>query len=289
MIEKDAIQRFYFKDAQIRGEIIRLDKAYTAIVDRHPYPIAVQQFLGQALAASALLSAIIKFQGKMTLQIQAEGPITLLVTQSDEKFHIRGLAKWKNEKLIADKFSQAFGKGHLAISIAATKGEHYQGIVNLSEESLAASLENYFHQSEQLPTCLCLFADKAIAGGILLQLMPADTAEERYSLWEELIYLTRTLTAEEFLYTPNQTIFKRLYHSEDIQLFNPEPVVFHCDCSVEKMERALIMLGEKEVTDILQQHKVVTVTCEFCNYHYDFDRAAVARIFASGPAPEQKR
>lgn len=279
MIEKDSLQRFLFKDAQIRGEIVRLNSAYAAIAERHPYPLEVQQFLGQALAASALLSATIKFTGKLTLQIQTNGPINLLVVQSDDQFHVRGLAKWQSDN-ISNDFAQAFGTGHLAITIAPAEGERYQGVVSVNDVSLANSLETYFHQSEQLPTCLCLFANEKSAGGILLQAMPADTTEGRYQFWDHLIHLTRTLTTEELLTLPNKTILKRLYHEEDLVLFDTEPVAFRCDCSVEKMERALLVLGEQEVNDILKTHTQVTVTCEFCHYHYNFGKFDIAKIFA---------
>lgn len=279
MIEKDTLQRFLFKDAQIRGEIVRLNSAYDAIAERHPYPLSVKQFLGQALTASALLSATIKFSGRLTLQIQCDGPLNLLVVQSDEKFNMRGLAKWQGEN-VTDSFANAFGTGHLAITISPTEGERYQGIVSLNNDSLAGSLETYFHQSEQLPTCICLFANDKTAGGILLQAMPADTTEGRYQFWEHLIQLTRTLTADELLTLANKTILNRLYHEEDIVLFDSEPVAFRCDCSIEKMQRALVILGEQEVNDILQVNKLVSVTCEFCHYRYDFDKADVAKIFS---------
>jgi len=281
MAERDSLQRFIFKDAQIRGEIVRLNSAYAAIAERHPYPLPLQRFLGQALAASALLSATIKFSGRLTLQIQGDGPVSLLVVQSNEQFHVRGLAKWQGET-VSQLFTKAFGSGHLAITITPTEGERYQGIVSLDNENLAGALEAYFHQSEQLPTCLCLFADEKSAGGILLQAMPADTTEDRYQFWEHLLTLTHTLTEQELLNLPNQTILKRLFHEEDIVLLDSEPVAFRCDCSIEKMERALLVAGKQEVQDILKTHRTVTVTCEFCNHHFDFDKVDVARIFAEG-------
>jgi molecular chaperone Hsp33 len=280
MLEQDNLQRFLFKDAHIRGEIVRLNKAYNAITERHPYPLPVQQFLGQALAASALLSATIKFSGRLTLQIQSDGPINLLVVQSNEQFYLRGLAKWQAEQEVNANFADAFGKGQLAITIVPTEGERYQGIVSLNSNSLASSLENYFHQSEQLPTCLCLFANDQAAAGILLQAMPSDTTEDRYQFWEHLIHLTRTLTVHELMALSNQTVLKRLYPEEDIVLFDAEPVTFRCDCSITKMERALLVMGEQEANTILQTNQHITVTCEFCHYHYNFDKADVARLFA---------
>jgi len=282
MLDKDQLQRFLFETANIRGEMVRLNSTYAAITERHPYPIAVQQFLGQALAATALLSATIKFSGRLTMQIQGDGPVNLLVAQSDEKFHLRGLAKWeKEQEPIANDFTKAFGAGQLAITIAPTKGERYQGIVSLDTKDLATALETYFHQSEQLPTCLCLFADTETAAGILLQAMPCDTSEQRYQFWENIVHLTRTLTTEEALSLSNQTILKRLFAEEDIRLFNAEPIQFRCECSLEKMERALVILGKEEVYDILKTNREVTVTCEFCHNYYHFDKSEADRIFSN--------
>jgi molecular chaperone Hsp33 len=273
----DTLQRFIFTTTHIRGEIVRLDDSYQAIFDRHPYPLPVRKLLGEALTATALLSAILKFEGTLTLQIQSDGPIKLLVTQSDEKFHLRGLAQWQEDASDAE-LAQPLGQGQLALTITPKQGERYQGIVALTGDNLAAALQNYFHQSEQLPTFLFLCTNKTAAAGMLLQLMPDDRSQEKYDFWEHVQHLAHTLTAKELLELDNQQILKRLFHEETLRLFDPEPVTFRCTCSIERMGRALLLMDRAELQDLLRVEKQVVVTCEFCNNQYVFDQATVNQI-----------
>lgn len=279
MIERDVLQRFLFEKHNIRGELVRLHTSYQAITNRHPYPMPIQQLLGKTLAATALLSATLKFTGTLTLQVESKGPVNLLVAQSNQDRHLRGLARWDTERLsIAPE--HLLGDGRLALTITPTQGERYQGITAISNQDLASSIEMYFQQSEQLPTRLCLFANAHYAAGILLQAMPDLNSIEREYFWEHVVHLMNTLQADELLELPNQVILKRLFHEEDIRLFEAEPVVFRCSCSIERMERAVHIMGPEEVQALLKTHKVVNVTCEFCNNHYDFDAVDIARIFA---------
>lgn len=286
MTEFDTIQRFLFQEAPVRGEIVRLQATYQAILERHPYPPVVGKLLGEALSAAALLSASIKFVGSLILQLQGDGPLNLLVVQSNNDYHLRGLAKWQGE--VPEDFQQAVGQGHMAITITPAEGERYQGVVDLNSYSLSAAIEAYFAQSEQLPTCLCLFADEHVAAGLLLQALPQKAMETEASLqhqqefWEHIVHLTRTIKADELLALPNEDILRRLYFEEDIQLFEADPVSFRCTCTVERMERALRMMDYAEVKELLSTYKKVTVTCEFCHHHYDFDAVDIERIFADG-------
>lgn len=280
--EHDTLQRFLFTTTKIRGEIVRLQSSYQAIMERHPYPLPIRKLLGEALAAIALLSATIKFEGTITLQIQNEGPVRLLVAQSDHEQHLRGLAQWQ-EDATEEALSQALNQGQLALIIAPKKGENYQGIVSLTGKSLAAALEGYFHESEQIPTLLFLCADEKSAVGMLVQLMPDDRSSEHYHFWEHISHLTKTITANELLTLDNQKILNRLFHEETLTLFDPEPVSFRCTCNIERMERALLLMDKKELEELLRTHKKVVVTCEFCNNHYAFDAVDIAKIFASLP------
>ncbi|QLH41320.1 MAG: Hsp33 family molecular chaperone HslO [Coxiellaceae bacterium] len=129
MQDSDALQRFIFADLQIRGELVRLNTAFTAVNERHPYPSVIKDFLGQALAASVLLRANLKYTGSLTLQIEGDGPVSLIVAQCNEKLHIRGLAKWESFDPPA-QFANAVGQGYLAITITPNEGERYQGLLN---------------------------------------------------------------------------------------------------------------------------------------------------------------
>lgn len=288
MTQEDTLQRFVFTNAPIRGEIVHLEKSYQTILQRHPYPSTVQFLLGQALAASALLSATLKSYNALTLQIESDGPISLIVAQSKPDFRLRGLATWEGE--IDAQPEKALGTGQLGITITPEKGERYQGVVKLEQGSLSLSLEKYFAQSEQLPTCILLTANTSKVAGLFLQAIPGDQEQETHLLFEEAATLAKTLRTDELLELPNELLLHRLFHEHDLQLFETEPVGFHCDCTTQRMENAILMLDEKDVTELLSIYKAITVTCEFCNHHHDFSPQEVAAIRQpdSPPSQEQK-
>jgi molecular chaperone Hsp33 len=283
MIEYDTLQRFLFADAHVRGEIVRMRASYQAILERHHYPLTIRKLLGQALASSALLSATIKFEGSLILQIESTGPVKVLVAQCNDQFHVRGLAQWQEDASVEELEHAAFAKGRLALTITPKQGERYQGIVELQGANLAASLEKYFRDSEQLPTLLILCANEETVAGMLLQVLPHELQTTQVeNFWEHVVHLARTLTEREFLTLGNQEILHRLFHEETIQLFDPEPVAFRCSCSIERMERALLIMQQEELQELLQMHKKIDVTCEFCNYQYSFDAVDIAKLFADG-------
>jgi len=279
MRQYDILQRFLFEDSDIRGELVHLKACINALSERHPYPKPVLQLLSQALTAVSLLSATIKFEGSLILQTQTDGAIHLLVAQSDNNQHIRGLAKWDEQRL---QDTHLLGNGHLAITIIPdnAKEQRYQGVVSMSEESLSLTLETYFAQSEQLMTKVWLSADDNISAGLLLQKLP-NTQKQTWEYWEHIEILANTLTEKELLYLENEEILRRLFHEEQVRLFEPTPVIFQCQCSIEKMEQAIVTFGKQAIEEILQTQQVVDVTCEFCNRRYEFDRVDIARIFVS--------
>lgn len=275
---QDTLQRFLLEHRNIRGEIIRLDKTLQTACARHPYPPIIQRLLGEVLAATALVGATLKIEGNLTLQVQGEGPVKLLVAQVNDKQQLRGLAQWQDGAPL-ETVPDIFGDGHLLITIKPKSGEHYQGIVILEGRNLADSLESYFQRSEQLPTCIVLAVHEQQAVGLLLQLMPQQTPHIDQIFWQELIAAVKKIPAQELFAKSNQEILQQLLPQEDILLFDATPVCFHCDCSVERMERAVRLFGQKEAMEILSTSKNLTVTCEFCNNQYDFTKSDVERIF----------
>lgn len=293
MIDSDLKQRFVFVNSGIRGEIVRLNASYRAILAKHDYPPPVRQLLGEALAIAALLSSTLKTEGMVTVQIQSKGPVTLLVTQANYLNQLRGIVHWEGD-VSNESLSQAFGEGHLVITIDPGQGsERFQGIVELKGKTLADALINYFQQSEQINTYLYLAADENTVAGILLQVLPQTndssmSAEvENIELsWETLVHLTSTLTASEILNLPNQEILRRLYlnHEEDVRLFDGERLSFQCACSRERMENALRLLSQEEILEIIKEKNTITVTCEFCNQKFDFDAIDVTLLFTDASA-----
>ena len=239
--------------------------------------------LGEALAAVALLAATIKFDGSLILQVQGDGPLSLVVAQASGQRTLRGLAQWRAE-VPAGGLAEKFGSGRIVITIDPGEGkERYQGVVGLTGERLADALATYFELSEQLPTRLWLAADARAAAGILLQSLPGE--ERDPDAWNRAVMLADTLQSEELVSLEAEQVLHRLYHEEDVRLFEREPVSFRCSCSRERVENMLRTLGVDEARDIVREQGAIDVHCEFCNAHYHFDAVDVEHLFAATDQP----
>ena len=278
--EKDQLLRFIFSEYGIRGEIISLDSSWLTAQQNHTYPEPVAEQLGQALATSLLLSATIKFKGSLTLQVQGDGLINMLVAQATDHQAVRGLAHWQDEAS-DNKPCSLFGDGRLIITIKPDQGEPYQGIVSLEGDSILDAIQTYFKQSEQLKTRLWFAVNGERAVGFLLQELPAHQGDT--DGWQHVEVLADTITHSELLELPPQQVIHRLFHEEAIRLFDPQAVKFQCDCSKEKVEASLINLGHPEVLSILQEKGTVEVDCGYCNKHYNFDAIDIDTLFSDAP------
>lgn len=277
----DSLERFVFESAPIHGRIVHLDATWRAVLERRRYPEPVRDILGELMAAAALLTATLKFDGRLVMQIKGNGPISLLVVECSSERTMRALAQWDGQ-IVPGSLQSLLGDGRLVITIEPSKGkESYQGIVELEGTSIAHLLEGYFDRSEQLATRIWLAADGHQATGMLLQRLPdRDSPDE--DAWDRAVHLSSTLTRQELLALPARDILHRLYHEEDIRLFQRVPMSFRCSCSRERVERVLHMLGEAEIRSILAEKGKVDVDCEFCGYHYELDAVEVEELFASG-------
>jgi len=277
MPDNDRLYRFLIENSHVRGELVHLNATWQAVLERADYPDTVKKVLGEALAACALLAATIKFDGALILQIRGDGPLHLLVAQTTSEGSMRAIARW-NDEVPQQGLHEIFGQGQMVITIEPKHGEAYQGIIALEGENLKDALEAYFTQSEQLNTRLWLAADKNSCGGFLLQELPGDKHDD--ISWEHFHQLADTLQQDEILQLPPQDILHRLFHEEDIRLFDPEPMCFRCSCSKDRISSVLASLGSDEVHDILEEQGKIEVDCEFCNAHYEFDRIDVDALFA---------
>jgi molecular chaperone Hsp33 len=278
MSDSDRLYRFLFDHIGIRGNLVHLDATWRAVLGAHPYPEAVRNPLGEALAAVTLLASTIKFQGSLILQAQGSGPIRTLVVQTTHEHKVRGLARWQGEVPAVGALQERFGQGHLALTIERRGADPYQGIVPLEGPDLSAAIERYFRDSEQLPTRLWLTAGEDRAAGLLLQRLPGDGLSDED--WERVGILAATLTREELTGQPAADLLYRLFNEESIRLFEPEPIAFRCGCSRTRIEDTLRILGPTEVDDIIAEEGSVDVTCEFCNRSYSFDAVDAKQLFA---------
>jgi len=280
--EPDYLQRFLFEHAPIRGERVHLDASWRSVLEHHDYPPVLRQMMGELTAAAVLLAATLKLDGSLILQIQGTGAIKLLVVECDGKLQLRATAKW--DGTLQGTLPELVGDGRFVITLAQQNGKPaYQGIVELEGESVAEILQNYMARSEQLDTRLWLVCDEHTASGMLLQKLPEqaiDDIEVDVDAWSRIVQLTDTLHDDELLKLPTQELLHRLYHEEDVRLFEAQPATFKCSCSRDNVAQMLKMLGEDEVEAILTERQTIEVNCEFCNHSYEFDKIDAAQIFS---------
>ena len=281
MSQSDSLQRFMFEHAAVRGEIVHLDATWKAVQERRDYPSALRTVLGELMAAAALLSATLKFSGSLIMQIQGGGPVRLLVVECGADLTMRAMAHWDGDLAEGAALPELVGEGRFVITLDPKKGRQtYQGIVDLEGGSVAKVLENYMQRSEQLDTRIWLAADGHCAAGMLLQKMPGGP-ETDTDAWNRAVHLGATVKPRELLDLPARTIIHRLFHEEDIRLFDSAPAHFGCTCSRERVANTLRMLGYDEVRSLLDETGHIEADCEFCNQHYEFDAVDAEQIFAS--------
>ncbi|MBA5686300.1 Hsp33 family molecular chaperone HslO [Rugamonas apoptosis] len=300
----DTLQKFIFENAAVRGEFIDISATWREVLSRHHYPAAVKTVLGEMVAAAALLSANLKFNGSIIMQIHGDGPVRLLVVECDAELRLRATAKLAPDVTIADDAGlmallNEHGKGRFIITLDPADKvpgqQPYQGIVPLDGDDVATVIENYMLRSEQLDTKLWLAANDDVARGLLLQKLPYHggkaeavplSQEDALETWNRAAILGSTLKREELLETGIDVLMQRLFWEETIRVFDPVHPSFHCTCTREKVGNMLKMLGREEVDSVLAELGHVGVNCDFCGQHYDYDKVDCAQLFTSNAPVE---
>lgn len=312
------LHKFLFDGLPVRGAIVRLTDAWQEILQRRavntstgPYPLPVQEMLGEMTAAGVLMQSNIKFNGALVFQISGDGPVKLAVTEVLTNLSVRSTVTMVGD-LPADatltNLVNVHGKGRCAITLDPKDRQPgqqpYQGVVPLVDvdgqplQSMAAILQQYMRQSEQLDTVLVLAANDKVAAGLIVQRMPikgeanlaagAQNTEEvdQIGLNEEynrIAHLAASLTRDELLNLDVETILHRLFWEEKLLRFVPEDGEggphFACTCSRERVGNMLRSLGQEECDSILEEQGMIEVGCEFCGQQYRFDAVDVAHLF----------
>jgi molecular chaperone Hsp33 len=294
MPSNDLLHRFIFDDADIRGELITLGNSYREVLSHNNYPPAIAQLLGEFLTAVGLLSSTLKFDGVIILQARGDGAIATIMAECNNHNSLRGIVRMNenvalNETLAqTGSLQQLLGKGVLFISIEPKRAEifegkveRYQGIVPMDSENLASCLEHYFYQSEQLATRLWFSANAENASGLLIQTLPAQlnkNPKENTAHWETVIALAETIAPEELLTLEHPTILHRLFHEQNLRVYEPRSLNFACSCSRERCATALLTLGITEVEEVLIEKGHIEIDCQFCNQHYHFTAVDVRKL-----------
>jgi molecular chaperone Hsp33 len=295
----EQVQRFIFEGKPVRGHWVGVGKGWRDLREFREYSPPVQELLGQAVCAALLLAATLKFKGTLTLQLQGNGAVNLLVAQCTHDFRYRALARSQGDgaatSLTPEVFRWLVGdEGRLTVTIEAEERDlRYQGVVPLAGHSLAACLEQYFASSEQLPTRVRLAADANTAAGLLVQRLPgvggnsADAADdEAGTAWETAQASLEAVTAADLLHFTGEELLMQDFRQHDVRVFAGQPVKFECRCDTERVDAMLRGLGQDEVRDVLKEQGAVTVTCDFCNRPYQYDKAAVDALFAAEAATQ---
>jgi molecular chaperone Hsp33 len=293
-MSKDSSQRFIFDDADIRGELVRLNQSYQDVLANQALEPLVANLLGEFMAACVLLSSTLKFKGRVSLQARSEGPVAMIMAEASNDYVVRAVANVDGAvegvlvehglggKGVLPRLSDILPKATMAITVEPENGQRYQGVIALEGDTLAECLEIYFKRSEQLQTRFWLAADGHNAGGFLLQALPmqlSESEDDRQDKWQHAESLAMTIKREELLELEQEVVLHRLYHEDPVRLLELNSVRFECSCSRQRTERALISLGRAELESILEEQGKVELDCQFCMQQYQFNAADIAALF----------
>ena len=270
-MNSDNLYRFLFQQRNVRGEMVQLSSSLDQMLLHHSYPQPVKQLLAELVAATSLLTATLKFEGDIAVQIQGDGPVRFAAVNGTDQQQFRAVVRMQAE-ITGSSFRDLIGEGYLLVTITPKQGERYQGIIPLSGDSLTTTLEAYFAQSEQLPTRLYLYTDlqpeHCRAAGFMLQVLPVEQQKAKAD-FDDLVMLSDTLTQAEIFDLPAEQLLYRLFHQEQVELFSPQQVSFVCGCSREKCSSAIVSLGRDVINEHIAEGKL-DISCEYCNKTYHF-------------------
>lgn len=282
MSQVNVLNRYLFDGAHARGELVQLSTSYQSIIKHHNYPESVEKLLGELLCATCLLTATLKFEGDITVQLQGNGPIGYMSVNGDNQQQMRGIAKMTDpvQAEQAKSLQELMGKGTMIITIRPKQGDAYQGVVALDGDTIADCLAHYFDVSEQIPTKVWLFHNAEQVAGALVQLLPDgdgsnSNKEKQQNDFQHLCQLTNTIKPEEIFNLEAEALLYRLYHEEKVQLFEAQQVSYLCGCSAEKCLSAIAQMEPNEIKGILAEQGKVSITCDYCVTTYDFDELSL--------------
>ena len=289
----DQLTRFLLDRAGVRGVRVHLADSWAQVRARGDYPPTVSEILGEATAAAALLTGHVKVDGRLSVQLRGQGRLRTLFAECTAAGTVRGIARLAegDPTPVPRDLRQLGPDAMLAITIenrglSGREPVRYQGIVALEDEALAPAFEQYFRQSEQLPTRLLLAADDDRAAGLMLQKLPGDEGDD--DGWNRASLLFDTLRPDELLQWPTGTLLGRLFPEEDVRLLGDQPLHFACSCSRERVAAMLESLGTEEARAAVIDGSA-GVHCEFCGQAYSFTSGEIEALFSRSapgtPAP----
>jgi len=290
----DLVAPFQIENQPVRGRIVRLGAAVDEVLTRHAYPEPVANLLGEACALAALVGASLKFEGRLIIQAQGDGPVAYVVADYDTSGALRGYCRFD-----ADRVAEA-GKGFARPGAGTLLGagvfimtvdqgpdmDRYQGVTPIEGETLALCAETYFAQSEQTPTRVRLAVGQADvgeglhwrAGGLLIQNIAEDQARgSTLEAWTSAQALFETVGEDELIdpSLSSQTLLWRLFHEDGVRLFDAKALTGFCRCSHERIVGVLSAFPPEERAEMVEPDGRIHVTCEYCSRVYSLAPDAV--------------
>jgi molecular chaperone Hsp33 len=292
--DSDVLTLFLVERSGVRGALVHLDQSWQAIQARAVYPAAVAACLGETCAAAALFTGHAKIDGRLSVQLRGTGALKTLFAECTAEGTLRGIAHY-SEPLPVPLTPRAFGEGSvMAITIenlppGGQEMVRYQGLVGLDADHFGAAFEDYFAQSEQLPTRVLLAADGERAAALMIQQLPQGHGDP--DGWARSSAVFETLGSAELLSTPDETLLFRLFHEDGVRLLGRRPLRFGCSCSRERVEDALRSLGLDESLAAARDGGQAEVHCDFCGQSYQFTEPQIHELFhaAGANAPGSER
>jgi molecular chaperone Hsp33 len=288
----DVVTSFQIEGLPVRGRVVRLGAAVDEVLTRHDYPEPVANLLGEACALAALVGSSLKFEGRLIIQAQGDGPVRYVVVDYDTSGGLRGYCRFDADEVA--KVSEGFvrpgaktllGGGVFIMTLdQGPDMDRYQGVTPIEGETLALCAEQYFDQSEQTPTRVRLAVGQADtgeglkwrAGGILIQQIAGDeTRGETQDAWTHVRALFET-TGEDELIDPSlttPTLLWRLFHEDGVRLLDEKPLRAFCRCSDERIGAMMQSFSDAEKADMIEPDGKIHVTCEYCSRQYALDPA----------------
>jgi molecular chaperone Hsp33 len=298
-VPDDLVGAFQIEGEPVRGRIARLGPSVDQILRAHDYPEPVANLLGEACALAALVGSNLKFDGRLIVQAQGDGPVRYVVADYDTSGGLRGYCRFDQEKVA--QASEGFlrpgartllGDGVFIMTVdQGADMERYQGVTPIEGETLALCAEQYFAQSEQTPTRVRLAVGQADdgdgfrwrAGGVLIQNIAEDDARgPTEEAWTRTQALFETLGEDELIdsrLSSNHLLF-RLFHEDGVRVFGSQPLRAFCRCSQSRIETVLSSFSAEERADMVEPDGKIHVTCEYCSRVYAVEPATLEAIDA---------
>lgn len=300
LVDDDVVQPFRLEKSNVRGRMVRLGPVLAEIMKRHSYPPPVSGLLSEVVTLCLLLSAMLKYEGVFTLQIKGDGPIRLLVADVTSRGEVRAYAGFdeaavkkaaKRKQDTANNFYHLLGKGYIAFTVDHEQGtaeSRYQGIVELKGESIVDAVQHYFTQSEQIKTSFKVSVHPQDnlwrTGAIMIQQLPDEGgAAHEVSIddWTRAVMLLDTCTDGEML-SPvlgSADVLYRLFNEDGVRVYTPLHVRFKCRCNKEKVINILRTIPRRELEEVCEKEKHVSITCEFCSEKYEFNKEQLNEVY----------